>query len=211
MISFGKTSTKPNYLFGKLPIYFKVNDTYKDSNNEGLLERFLQCFCLEVDSELSPSLDAIGFITDVESHVNLPNNNHGDFIIHLAELFGNPPNIGTNEQYKVLIRHIWEILQAKGTIHSLNLFLFLYGYKVYSISESSTTLSKYDQDEMVHDSIYTYDMGFSFYSGWDLVITDYTGTGTKNPSSQWLSLLKEAIQTFISPIFAELKTITYHT
>ena len=211
MITFGKTASRPNYLFGKLPVYFKVNDSYKDGSNEGLLERYLQTFCVEIDEMLSPSIDSIGLITDAESQGLLPGNGHGDFIIHIAELFGNPPNIGTNDQYKVLIRHIMEIIQSKGTTHSLKLFLAIYGYKIYSISESSITMNKYDQEDITMDSIYTYDVGFIFYSGWDLVITDYDGTGTKNPNAPWLALLKEAIQTFITPIFAELKTLTYHT
>ena len=211
MITFGKTSTKPNYLFGKLPHYFKENDSYKNGSNEGLLERFLEIFCAEIDNGLTPYIEGLGSIVDTESLDSLPNSNKADLLIHIADIFGNPPSVGTDTQYKTLLRHIWEILQSKGTVKSLSLFLALYGYKIYNLTESGVNLQKYDQTPAgSYDEGLTYDVGFIFYSGYNLVITDLPGTGPKNPSNAWLTLLKDAITQFINPIFAQLESLTYH-
>ena len=213
MITFSKTSTKPNILFGKLPHYFKVNDTYKDGSGYGLLERYLEVFCNEVDNNISPYIDNIGLIVDSELLSNLPNTNKEDLLIHIADIFGNPPSIGSDEQYKVLLRHIWDIIQSKGTTKSLSLYLAIYGYKIYSINESGVSVERYDKlpTSAIYDGDTHYDDGFVFYSDYDLVITDLPGTGPKNPTSEWLDLLKEAITQFISPIFAQLNSLTYNT
>lgn len=214
MRTLSSNGSKPNYLFGLLPHYFKQNDTYKDINDKGLLERYLEIFCNEVDQEVvNPYIEGLLSVTDAEALGNINIANINNLLIHIAETFGNPPSIGTDNQYKALLRHIWEILQCKGTTKSLSLYLALYGYKIKNLSESGITLHQYDQVPIkgVYDTGLTYDEGFTFYSGYDLAITDYPGTGTKNPSQEWLNLLKEAISQFISPVFAQLNSITYST
>jgi len=222
MITFGKTATKPNHLFGKLPQFFKENDSYKDGNGEGLLERYMEIFCAEIDNEVSPYVDELLDITDAEALSSLTRDNPTELLRHIAELFGNPPDIGTTAtyaggpdpepEYIVLIRYIRHILQTKGTTRSLMYFLAIYGYEVDSLTESSVTASHYDETPTVleYDSASEYDFGFTFYSGYDLVITDKPGTGTKSPTQGWLDdYVKPAIEKFISPIWAQLGTITY--
>ena len=211
MITFGKTATKPNYLFGKLPYYFKEKDNYKDGDDEGLLERYLQIFCAEIDGEVSPYIDSLLELKDAEALTTFPHDDPTKFLIHIAEDLGNPPDIGTDAQYIILLRHIRAIFQTKGTLKCLELFLAIYGYCIYNLSQSSITLEHYDETPtpIKYDDGAVYDHGFTFYSNWDLVIADYPGTTMKFPSVSWLALLKEAIQTFITPIFATLNTITY--
>ena len=81
-----------------------------------------------------------------------------------------------------------------------------------TFSESSVTESSYDETPipLEYDSGSEYDVGFTFYSGFTLVITDVPGTGTKSPTQSWLDdYLKPAIQNFIAPIWATLGAITY--
>ncbi len=214
MITFGKTSVKPNHLFGKLPYYFKDNDTYKDVNNEGLLERYLEIFCAELDAEVSPYIDELPDIVDAEALSGLTRENPLDFLNVISDSLGNPPDIGTENEYVTLLRHIVWIYKTKGTRKSLELFLAIFGYTIDNMTESATSEVTYDADTPVdYDDSLTYDIGFAFYSDWELVITDYPGTSTGNPITKygtgWLDLLKEAIQTFISPIFATLGSVTY--
>lgn len=61
-----------NFFFKHFPYYYKENDTYKDSNGKGLLERFLEIFCNEVDEEVSPYLDNLGYLMDIENMDLLP-------------------------------------------------------------------------------------------------------------------------------------------
>ena len=218
MITFGKTANKPNLLFSKLPYYFKENDSYKDGNNEGLLERYMEIFCQEIDDNVSPYIEEVLDITDVEK---LPGLTHGDPEIlfnYISALFGDPPDVGIGEiysggdtEYQKLIRYVIHILRNKGTIIGLSLYLAIYGYKIDLITESPAVVGFYDYSPPIkYDDGYLYDGGFNFFSGYDLVITDISGTTTKNPTQSWLdNYLKPSIQKFISPMWAELGTLTY--
>lgn len=212
---FAKTSSKPNYLFGLLPSRFVEEDTYKPNavsgyTEEGLLERFLEILCLEVDNELSPYIDGVGLLVDASSLSSLPHDDPDKFIIHLAEDLGNPPDIGSADEYKVLLTNIRLINQHKGTKTGLELFLAVFRYKISNLVESSVTQKTYDSSPAVeYDSDGEYDFGFVFYSGYNVEITDMAGTGPKNPSADFLLLLKEAIQKYISPVFATLNELTY--
>jgi len=219
MITFGKTASKPNFLFGKLPNYFKSNDSYKDVNDEGLLERYLEIFCAEIDNEVSPYIDEILDITDAEALSGLTRDNPTELITHLSELFGNPPDISTTDawsgdedNYIVLIRYIRHILQTKGTVKALEYFLAIYGYEIDILTESAVTADTYDETPTAtkYDDGAEYDYGFTFYSGFDLAITDKLGTPAKSPTQGWLDdYLKPAIQKFIAPIWATLGTLTH--
>jgi len=219
MITFGKTLTKPNFMFGKLPVYFKTEDSYKDGNDEGLLERYLEIFCAEIDNEVSPYIDELLDITDAEALSGLTRDNPTELLIYISELFGNPPDVGTGtaysgdeDEYIVLIRYIKHILQTKGTVKALEYYLAIYGYEIDTLTESGVTASTYDAvpTPVKYDDGAEYDYGFTFYSGFDLIITDKPGMGTKNPIQAWLdNYLKPAIQNFIAPIWAQLGTLTY--
>lgn len=219
MITFGKTSSQPNFLFKKLPHYFKENDSYKDGNNEGLLERYLGIFCNEIDDELSLYIDELLNITDAEALLGLTKTDGIDLLIHIAETFGNPldigigqPYSGDQDEYIVLIRHIIHILQTKGTEQGLIYYLAIYGYEITTLTNSSTDINSYDEKPtpIKYDVPIKYDTGFSFYSSFSLVITDLSGTTTKSPPQSWLdNYLKVAIQNLLTPIWAVLDTITY--
>lgn len=46
-------------LINQLPFYFKEADTYKNSNGEGLLERYLQIFGKYLEDDLKPSIESM--------------------------------------------------------------------------------------------------------------------------------------------------------
>lgn len=214
---FAKTSTRSGYLFGLLPSRFVEKDSYKNNpaatgyTEEGLLERFLEIFCLEIDNELSPYIDDIGLLVDASQLPNLPHDDTSKFLIPLAADLGNPPDIGTEDQYKTLLINSRLINQHKGSKEGVSLFLAVFGYEISDLTQSEVSAKSYDATPTVlkYDSGLQYDAGFIFYSGWDLIIADVPGTGTKNPTQDFLDSLKEAIQKFISPVFATLGTVTY--
>jgi len=215
MRTLAKITGRPNYLFSLLPGFFKENDSYKDGNNEGLLERYLEIFCKEVDEEVVPYIDSVGYLYDVSQLVSkLPHVDPLKFLDHIAELFDNPPNIGSESQYIILLRYIRQIYQTKGTTIAINLFLAIYGYTIHNITETSTAANIYDATPTTikYDNGAVYDSGFTFYSGWDLVITDLPGKTPTDPGATWMTNeLKVAIQKFISPIFSILNSVTYST
>jgi hypothetical protein len=221
LITFGKTASKPNFLFGKLPLYFKTEDSYKDGSDEGLLERYLEIFCTEIDDDVSPYIDQLLDITNAEALPNFTGDvDPINLLTHISELFGNPPDIGTDTDYSggeaeyiVLIRYIRQILQTKGTEQSLIYFLAIYGYQVNLLTSSGISSKIYDEfpTPLKYDNNVQYDAGFTFYSGFDLIITDKPGiTHAPAPTQGWLDdYLKPAIQKFIAPMWATLGTLTH--
>lgn len=212
MRTLAKTSSRPNYLFSLLPHYFKENDSYKDGNGEGLLERYLEIFCAEVDSQVAPYIDNVHYLLDAENLSSLPHDDPDKFLDYLSGIFGNPPYLGTDIQYKALIKHIVWILKSKGTFTSVELFLNLLGYTIDSYTEETFPDIIYDETPtpLKYDNSISYDDLYKFYSNWDLVITDIAGTGPKSPTAEWLTKLKQAIQKFLCPIFATLNSVTYN-
>lgn len=216
MITFSKTIEKPNYLFGLLPNYFKENDTYVPNEvlgfeSEGFLERYLGGLCSDIDSELSPYLDNIGYLYDATGLSNLPHSDYNKFLIHISDMMGNPPDIGTEELYAILLRYLVHILRVKGTRLSLDLYLVLFGYKVKDMTITPYMTPIYDHlpTPYKYDDGYVYDTMDIFYFDLDLVITDYNGMGPLDPGSPWLLKLREALGNFIMPIYINLISVTY--
>ena len=217
MISLSKVGDKPNFLFGQLPHYFKENDSYKPNavlgyEGDGFVERYLEGFCKELDNELTPYMDNIGYLYDALGLSNIPGSNQDRFLIHIAEFLGNPPDISTKERYKLLLTCLKYILQTKGSWESINLYLALFGYKV-----DSYELIPYDSP--LYDKTPTpdkYDVGYAtdttklFYFDLNLVITDYPGYTYGDPGVDWLALLKEAISNFLLPVNVNLLSITFN-
>lgn len=63
-------------LINQLPFYFKEADTYKNSNGEGLLERYLQIFGKYLEDDLKPSIESmreyisVDVLNDNDNRVN---------------------------------------------------------------------------------------------------------------------------------------------
>lgn len=220
MIIFGKTATKPNHLFGQLPNYFKENDSYVPNavsgyEDQGFLERYLQGFCEEIDDEISPYLDNILWLFDALGLSNLPNTDPDLFLIHLSDSLGNPPDIGddagNHEQYKTLLRYLRIILQNKGSITGVNLYLKLFGYTISSLTVTPYDSPIYDRTPtpFKYDSGIIYDANNIIFSDLDMVISNYPGLTPGAPDSGWLDTLKNAIQVFLLPINTSLNSITY--
>lgn len=216
MITFSKTVSKPNFLFGKFPNYFKENDTYVPNavvgyESDGWLERYLEGFSLELDGEFSPYVEALGWLFDATGLSNLPHSDPDVFLIHISDVLGNPPDIGTDAQYKILLRYLRWILQTKGTRLSLDLYLALFGYQVSSLTSTPYDSPIYDNTPTPYkyDDGLFYDMESIYYFDVDLVIEDLVGTTTGDPGSTWLDNLKDALSNFIMPIIVNLQSVTY--
>lgn len=216
MITFSKTINKPGFLFGKLPNYFKANDNHIPNTvvgyeNDGLLERYLDIFGLELDNQFTPYIDSLHLLYDAIGLNNIPGNNTDRFLIHIADTLGNPPDIGTNDQYKTLLRYLIHILKNKGNRASLDMYLALFGYQV-----SEIVIDPYDS--LVYDNLPTpakydsgrlYDTNVIWYFNMVLTIEDLNGTNTGAPTTQWLIDLRDALNNFIMPITVEISTVNY--
>lgn len=142
-----------NFMFSLLPWYFRKEDTYKDHENKGLLERYISIFGHEIDEEIIPKIECylnIIVAQDCESK----------FLIHLSDVLGNPPDVFNNEpNYRNLLTYIVSIYKIKGTIGAYELFFGLLGFDIELVEiepinpESQyDNLGQYDTGEI--DSIY---------------------------------------------------------
>lgn len=134
-------------LFNLLPVYFKKNDTYKDENNEGLLERYLAVFGNELDREVIPAIHC--YLNIVDAAVANPK-----FLNHLSDTVGRPPDIFQDDEiYRNLLKYIVTFYKIKGTIRSYQLFFAILGFAV-EIEELP-----HEDDDMFYDSGGEYDTG----------------------------------------------------
>lgn len=73
-------------LINQLPFYFKEADTYKNSNGEGLLERYLQIFGKYLEDDLKPSIESMREYVSVDVFSN--NDNLNEYPVTYQSLRG---------------------------------------------------------------------------------------------------------------------------
>src|ERR1019366_6410421 len=79
------------------PTFYKDNDTYKDSNDEGILERFLQVCGNYFQDQVIPDIDNIMNLIDID-------NTDPIYLNYIWELFGSIPYAyGT-----IINQRLWE-------------------------------------------------------------------------------------------------------
>lgn len=141
-----------NTLFwDKLPLYFAESDTYKDGNNRGLLERYLQIFGLELDESIKPYI--LNYLNQVD-----PNTANSESLSHIAYTLGSPLDIFANDtkQFAQLLLNITTLYKIKGTIRSYELFFKLLGLDVKVVEH-------FDNVEVYYDSGFVYDADIEIF------------------------------------------------
>ncbi len=114
-----------DWFFSLLPFHFKLNDTYKDTNGEGILERFLRNPGDEIDEQVIPFIEGYIAATSLGGDPK--------FLTHIAYTLGNPPDLwlgNDNTKYDLFLQHVVSIYKIKGTIKSYELMFLLLGYIV---------------------------------------------------------------------------------
>lgn len=136
-----------DYIFSLLPRYFKENDTYKDVNDKGLLERYLSVFGDEIDEDIIPWISC--YLSNLDASVC-----DSKFIDHISDSVGNPPDIFQDDEvYRNLLQYVASIYKIKGTVKAYKLFFAILGYDV-EIDELP-----HEDDDMYYDSGGEYDTG----------------------------------------------------
>ena len=135
------------FFFNKFPPYFKNNDSYKDDNGRGLMERYLQ-----VPGEYMEYLEPLadGWVLNVRDVVNCYNH----FVPNHANVLGNPPNIFPEDpdyvRFRKFLWFIVSIYKIKGTLKSYQVLFEALGFSI-ELSEQPFTPSLWDyasyQDE----------------------------------------------------------------
>jgi len=134
-------------MFGSLPDYYSVNDTYKDSNDKGFLERYLQVF----EEGFDKIHDLVTDTLDIRNPAITPT----EILQYLNDAVLNPPAIPNDEQtIRDLLSVIFNLNQIKGTAFGLIKY-----WQVLGINITWTT--EYAPD-VVHDGGFTHDADFNY-------------------------------------------------
>lgn len=201
-----------DWLFNKLPNYYHINDTYKDANGKGLLQRYLANIGDDLDDNILPFIDNLLNIIDPTTQASTD----FKYLNHVAYLLGSPPDIFLGnpnhyQQYAKLLGHIVSIYKIKGTKKSFELFFALLGYIIQVIEYEPNLGTKFD-------SGFKFDEGAKFdtecepCSEYSILSQALLNSGpcgsSSNPSlDPNLFQLMVEVAKFLQPINVNLRTI----
>lgn len=196
------------FLFRQLPLYFKVKDTYKDNNDRGLLERYLEIFGVEIDDEIKPQID------NYLSIIN-PFETDAKFLTTLGYTLGSPPDLLNDDaKYAKLLAYIISIYKIKGTAKSYESLFALLGFLV-TISELPPSEPTLLDDSNILDEdnteAETFDTGCPPCSEYEIIVSTLLTTGGGCPPPTFGVVDNTILPTFIKiiefnqPINAHLK------
>lgn len=185
-----------NYLFSLLPVYFKREDTNKDNNGEGTLERYMQIFGEELDDEVIPKLENILDIVDA-------NTTPSNLINTLSDTLGNPPDIFLDEAlYRKLLRYVSSIYKIKGTAFSYQVYFGLLGYNATILELPPDEEDYYDTGILYDTLAQDYDEGCKECSDYYIILTK--NDDPLSPVDQTTLDKLHSIVYFVEPINANL-------
>lgn len=186
----------------RLPDYFRRNDSYQNSEGEGLLIRYLTIFGNEIDQEIIPTIECYLNIIDAQEC-------DAKFLTHISDVLGNPPDIfGEDDKYRNLLSYICSVYKIKGTKPAYELFFSILGFDIDLVEiEPKRIITNYDANGL-YDSGLTYDQGDGCVPCSEYDITFYPkdiDNFELNP--EMVAKLKAAIK-FNEPINAKLRNLT---
>lgn len=182
------------FLFGQLPLYYKIQDTYKDQNDEGLFERYLEIFGLELDQELMPLVDDYLRIVD-------PFDTDDKYLTTLGYTLGSPPDLlGNPANYAKLLAYIIQVYKIKGTARALQLLFSLLGFNI-SVVEYPPSQTVLLDDSNILDDNKTLDSGCPGCSDYEVVVNTLLTPGSSICSSSAYGVVTpQILPTFIKII-----------
>lgn len=179
-----------NFFWENLSPYFHQLDTYKDANNQGLLERYLSNFGTELDEEVVPFIENFMQILD-------PQYSQGKFLGHIAYQLGNPPDIFINPSlYQNLFYKIIHIYKTKGLVVSYKYALWLIELIGY-IEEIQELLLYTDDGKYTDEQNYT-DFGTTGNGTYRLRVQNLDGSAIPSIDSELLAKIN-VIRSLVEP------------
>lgn len=173
-------------LIGLLPPYFKDKDSYKDDNGKGILERFLSICGNYFSDEITPDIDNIMGLLDLDHTSEI-------YLNYIWELFGSIPfaygvlidtrlwetysKVGSNSSEwlkaieavppraipRDILKYAIPLYKIRGTLDFYRILLGFYGYKC--TIEDPTGDSVNEPSILGSPNIPLYDIGLQYDSG----------------------------------------------
>lgn len=146
--------------------YDIIADSYKDSNDRGLLERLQRTLGADMDANLMPKVDKL-----VETLLD-PRTAEEGYLTLLEAMLGDIPRIGSNVPLRrKLIQYVHKLYNIKGTKRSYELLFKLFGFTGLQITEFYRS-GGFDSPLTLDDPIRRFDGGgCKGCSGYDLYLT----------------------------------------
>lgn len=187
------------YFFNHLPGFFKLQDSYKDAQDRGFLERFLEVFQEETESYIvtSESLANVIFPDHTpETHLSL-----------LAGLYGNPPDSFQDlSYYRKILKLIPFINRHKGTILGVQRF--------FRVMDMLIDFIEHPKPTHYYDHITFYDIGANYDSDqnvcveYSIEIHDFGGLVDPTSSVHLQNL--DDILNYLLPVYMRKISQTIH-
>lgn len=188
------------HLFESLPAYFHFQDSNKDGDGKGLVQRLFEIF----EMELGYSYSMTSGLTSLQDPKDCPE----DLLPFLGAQYSLPPTIfGDTTLYRKLLEGFPSLMQYKGTHQGLTMMFNLFGATL-EIVDVTPELSFYDSalDHDVETVLHDYNVKHFFFI--EVSISDpesYFGNFPGNPEKiqELYNLLY-----FMLPINVFIKKIT---
>lgn len=129
-----------DWFWSKLPLHFHKDDTYLDLNDEGVLQRYLRNFGMELDEGIKPFIDNFMDLFDaMKCRV--------DLLPQLSFILGLPVNLDNTEAtYRRVLAYAVAIYRIKGTAKSYKAIFNLLGLSIQIIEDDPKGNDTYDAD-----------------------------------------------------------------
>lgn len=197
-----------DWFFGKLPSYFKDQDTYVDSNGEGLVERYLRNFGMEMDENFYPFIYNFLDLFDALKC-------QAELLPYLSFLIGSPISIdNTEETYRRVIRYAVQVYKVKGTLLSYQMLFNFMALDVTILEDTPGLPVTYDAEPLFiyddPDGIKQYDTDCAACSGYSVLYNEFNHDPLFEPItiSADQKTIAQKIICFLQPINATFNGYT---
>jgi len=184
------------YIIDLLPDYIIDEDSLKDGQQKGFIQRYMEIFGLELDEFYYSQ------VTEVTDQID-PFTARVEMLEYIGFTLGDIPNLTNSEAaYRRFLSHIISIYKIKGTIRSFEAILYTLGV--------DTIVTEIVPGGILYDNGITYDSGQQYdrdcepCSDYDLDIT-----GPNTITADLYNAILGAIA-LVEPINADLATLTYN-
>lgn len=173
-----------------------------DSNQEGLLERYLRNFGMELDESIVPFINNFLDLFDaVKCQKNL--------LPHLAFILGLPITIDDTEAtYRKVLKYAIQLYKIKGTAQSYGMLFNLIGLEVSVIEDTPGISVIYDASPVfIYDDptgVRLYDTGCANCSGYSIAYSSIAQPLNPDSVTPDLLVIAQKIICFLQPINAKL-------
>lgn len=188
-----------DFFYRQFPEQHQAEDPLKNGQGEGIWQRYLRTFGIELDENIKPFID--NFIDIIDLSLT-----DDKYLPLVGNILGDPPTTGDNSIYRKILAYATAIYKVKGTEQAYRILFNLLGMEIdefiYEVPKQKITYDmpgvRYDEDP-----IFTYDTECQMCSTFTIKYTSISG----DPISPETLEEIENLVGFIQPINATLIAI----